>query len=85
MKYWVDGCTSRKCQERGRLAIIHVRGAAFCFLMFLLFLCFFFSFASYRIWCVVLHGMSAPKSKVGDGMLLPGFFLLVSCGICSKE
>jgi hypothetical protein len=34
-------------------------------------------FVSYGIWHVVLHGMLAPRSKVGDGTLFPGFFLLV--------
>ncbi len=57
--------------------IIHVRGGvAFCFLMSLLFSVFLL-FASYGIWCVALCGMSTPKSKVGGGMLLLGFSLLV--------
>jgi hypothetical protein len=84
MKYWVDGCTSKRHQERERLAIIHVRGDAFCFLMSLLFYVFLL-FASYGIWCVVIHGMSMFKLEVGGGMLLPGFFLLVRCGICVRE
>jgi hypothetical protein len=29
MKYWVDGCTSKKQQERGQLAINHFKGATF--------------------------------------------------------
>jgi hypothetical protein len=33
-------------------------------------------FAGYGIWCVILHGMPMPKSKVGGGALL-GFFLVV--------
>jgi hypothetical protein len=37
MKYWVDGCIGKKCQERRRLVIIHVKGAAFFLLMSLLF------------------------------------------------
>jgi len=76
MKYWVDGCTSKRRQERGWLKIIHVRGVAFCFLMSLLFFVFLL-FASYKIWCVVFHRMSTPKSRVGGEMLLPRFYLLV--------
>jgi hypothetical protein len=63
MKYRVDGCISRTHHERGRLAIIHVRGATFCFLMSLLFFVFLL-FAGYRIWCVVFHRMLTPRSKV---------------------
>jgi len=74
MKYWVDGCTGKKCQERGRSVISHFRGAAFCLSMSLLFFVFFL-FAGYGIWGVVLHGMSTPKSDVSGGMLLPRFFL----------
>ncbi len=33
----------------------------------------FLLFASNGIWCVVLHEMLVPKSKVGSGVLLPGF------------
>jgi hypothetical protein len=32
-------------------------------------------FASYGIWCVVIHGILAPKSKVGGGTMFHGFFL----------
>jgi hypothetical protein len=34
------GCIGKKCQERRRLAIIHVKGVAFCLLMSLLFFVF---------------------------------------------
>jgi hypothetical protein len=74
MKYWVDGCTSKKSQERGRLAINHFRGAAFYFLMSLLFSGFLL-FAGYGIWGVVLHGMSVPRSNIGGRALLLGFLL----------
>jgi hypothetical protein len=37
----------------------------------------FLLFASYGIWRVVLHEMQVPKSKVGGGVLLPGFSLVV--------
>ncbi len=68
MKYWVDGCASKRHQERGCLAIIHVRGASFCFLISLLFFVFLL-FAGYKIWCVVFHRMSTPRSKVGGETL----------------
>jgi hypothetical protein len=55
------------------LAISHVKGAAFCFLMSLLFFVFLL-FASYGIWCVVLHGMMSLKSKVDGGTLFRRFF-----------
>jgi hypothetical protein len=74
MNYWVDGCTSRKCQERGRLVINHFKGVAFCFLMPLLFYVFLL-FACYGIWGVVFHGMLAPRSDVVGGMLFIGFLL----------
>jgi hypothetical protein len=52
------------------------REAAFFFLMSLLFFVFLL-FANYGIWCVNFHGMLAPKSKVGGGMLLLRFALVV--------
>jgi hypothetical protein len=76
MKYWVDGCISKRRQKRGRLAIIHVRGDAFCFLMFFLFFVFLL-FAGYGIWSVVFHGMLAFRLEAGGGVLFLGFFLLV--------
>jgi hypothetical protein len=74
MNDWVDGCTSKKRQERGWLAIRHFRGVAFCFLMFLLFAC-------YGIWGVVLHGMLTSILDIGGGTLLLGFFCLVMCDL----
>jgi len=37
----------------------------------------FLLFAGYGIWCVVLHGMPMPKLKIGGGVLLLGFSLVV--------
>ncbi len=74
MDYWVDGCTSRKHREKGRLAINHFRGVTFCFLMSLPFDVFLL-FACYGIWDVVLHGMLVPRSNVHGGTLLLGFLL----------
>jgi hypothetical protein len=74
MKYWVDGCTSRKRQERGWLAISHFRGVPFCFLMSLLFFMFLL-FVGYEILGVVIHGMPMPRSDVDSGALLLGFLL----------
>jgi hypothetical protein len=37
----------------------------------------FLLFVGYGIWCVVFHGMSALKLKVGGGALLPKFSLVV--------
>ncbi len=37
----------------------------------------FLVFASYGIWCVVLHGMSTLGSRIGGGALFLGFFLVV--------
>jgi hypothetical protein len=37
----------------------------------------FLLFASYGIWCVVLHGMSRPGLRIGGGTLLLGFSLVV--------
>jgi hypothetical protein len=76
MKYWVDGCSGKKCQEKRQLAIIHVKGAAFCFLVSLLFY-FILLFIGYGIWCVVLLAMPTPISKVGRGELLFRFSFLV--------
>jgi hypothetical protein len=56
--------------------IIHDKGVAFCFLMSLLFYVFLL-FVGYGIWCVVLHGMLAPKLKVDGGTLFFGFSLVV--------
>jgi len=74
MKYSVDGCTSRKHQERGRLVISHIREAAFCFLMSLLFFVFLL-FVGYGIWGVVFHGMLASTSNADGGVLFSGLFL----------
>jgi hypothetical protein len=74
MKYWVDGCTGRKRQERRQLTISHFRGAAFCFLMFLLFFVFLL-FIGYGIWGVVFDGMLAPISNASGGTLLLEFIL----------
>jgi hypothetical protein len=76
MKYWIDGCTSKKCQVRGRLAISHFRGAVFYFLMSLL-LFVFLLFAGYGIWGVVLHEMLALKSNAVVEHCFLGFFCLV--------
>ncbi len=45
--------------------------ASWCLGYFLWFCCF----ASYGIWSVVLHGMSAPRSDVGGGALLLEYLL----------
>jgi hypothetical protein len=76
MKYWVNGCIGKKCQERRWLTIIDVKGTTFCFLISLLVFVFLL-FVGYGIWCVVLHGMLAPRLEVGGGTLLPRFSLLV--------
>ncbi len=35
----------------------------------------FLLFVGYRIWCVVFHRMSAPRSKVDGEMLVHGLFV----------
>jgi hypothetical protein len=74
MKYWVDGCTSRKRQGKGWLVIDPFREAAFCFLMSLVFFVFLL-FVGYGIWGVFFHVMLAPRSNVGGGTLLLGLLL----------
>lgn len=84
MKYWVNKCTSKRHQERGRLVIIHVRRAAFCFLMSLLFYVFLL-FVGYGIWCVVLHGMSTPKLEVDGGTLFQDFLCWCDAGFVGER
>jgi hypothetical protein len=76
MKYWVDGCSGKKGQNKRQLVIIHVKGVAFCFLMSLLFY-FILLFTGYGIWCVILLAMPTPISEVGCGELFLGFSFLV--------
>ncbi len=72
MIYCVDGCNDRKCQERGLLAIMNFRGAAFYFLMSWLFSCVF---VVCMLWALVwvLHGVLTLRSTSGDGALFRGF------------
>jgi hypothetical protein len=74
MKYWVDGCTGRKCQEKGRLAIIHVRGATFCFLMSLL---FFVIFVVCRLWNLVCCFSWNADAQIRSWWWVIAFWILV--------
>jgi len=76
MIYYIDGCIGRKRQERGKLVIMNFRGIAFFFKCLCYFLVFLL-FVSYGIWCVSLHGMLTPRSKVGGEVLFPRFSLVV--------
>ncbi len=64
--------------------ISHFRGAVFYFLMSLLF-SMFLLFASYGIWGVVLHGMSALKSDAVVEHSFLHFFCLVMHDLLSGE
>jgi hypothetical protein len=44
--------------------------------VFLFFLCFLL-FVGYEVWFVVLHGVLAPRSRIGDGALLPRFSFML--------
>jgi len=52
MIYYVDGCTSKKRQEKGQLTIMNFKRATFCFLMSLLFSCVFIVC---RLWNLVCY------------------------------
>ncbi len=68
--------TSEKHQRKERLMIMNIRGAKFWLLMFFYFLVFLL-FIGYEVCFVVLHGVSAPKSRIGDGVLLLGFSFML--------
>jgi len=68
--------TSEKHQRKEWLMIMNIRGAKFCLLMFFYFLVFLL-FIGYEVCFVVLLGMSASKSRIGDGALLPGFSFML--------
>jgi len=55
---------------------MNIRGTIFCLLTFFYFLVFLL-FICYEIWFIVLHGMLAPRSNIGDGTLLSRIFSMV--------